>query len=129
MRSSFENKLSRYYPALFPVTGRAETDARIVRVRCGAGWFLLVETLCGEIQKLVDDRDLPQVTIVEIKEKFGLMRVGCQSVSEPVRALIETAQNASGRVCEACGAIGITQRTKHGWIKTLCVLCAAAAPT
>ncbi|WP_122279712.1 hypothetical protein [Pseudomonas syringae group genomosp. 3] len=128
MRSSFEDRLIQYYPALFPATGETVTDAKIHRIQCGKGWFPLIEMLCDQAQDVIDDQDLRQATICEISEKFGLMRVSCYGSSEPVRQLIDAAERASAEFCEFCGGIGITQRTRRGWIKTLCVVCKTSEP-
>lgn len=129
MRRSFEDRLMRYYPALFPMTGQPERDRKIQRIHCGEGWFPLIEMLCDQIQNVIDDQDLRQATICEISEKFGVMRISCHSSSEPVRYLVEAAERASAEFCEGCGDIGITQRTHRGWIKTLCAACKTSEPT
>lgn len=127
MRSSFEDRLSRAYPGLFPTTGRAGVDAKIVRIRCGEGWFLIIDMLCGQIQDLIESEKLPQATIHGIDEKFGMMRVSSQGSSDSIRALIRDAEQSSCGFCEVCGALGRMLRTDHGWIKTLCANCNVAA--
>lgn len=127
LRNSFEDRLIGFYPALFPVRGLPNVDAQRTRILCGDGWFPLIEMLCDEVQELIDSRGLPQVTIIGFSEKFGGMRVSYQGDSEPVRKLVEAAERASFGFCEVCGIAGTTQRTAHGWIKTLCVGCAAGA--
>lgn len=127
VRTSFEERMIRYYPALFPVSDRPEGDVKLARILCGKGWFPLIELLCDQIQHVVDDQDLRQATISGIAEKFGVMRVTCQGSSQPVRQLVEAAERTSAGFCEVCGSVGMTQRTSHGWIKTLCQDCTASA--
>jgi hypothetical protein len=122
---SFEENLIQSYPMLFPPTERRE----IPLISCGEGWSMLIELLCEQIQDLVDDKNLPQPKINYIKEKFGLMRVGYENGEGAVEDLVAAAERASGSACEVCGGLGVTQRTKHGWIKTLCPRCATAACT
>jgi hypothetical protein len=117
----------QYYPALFPISDFPDGGARFVRITCGEGWFPLIKMLCDQIQDVIDDRDLRQATISRISEKFGVMRVTCQGSSQPVRKLVEAAERTSASFCEVCGSVGLTQRTNHGWIKTLCAGCAVGA--
>lgn len=124
-RSSFEANLHRSYPVLFPRAEQCEEPHPLIG--CGAGWFLLVEMLCEQIQDLVDEKNLPQPTICSIKEKFGVMRVRCNEACEPVMILVSAAERASSHFCEVCGSFGLTQKTSHGWVKTLCSGCSAVA--
>jgi len=127
VRTSFEERMIRYYPALFPVSDRSEGGARMARILCGKGWFPLIEVLCDKIQDEIDDQALRQATIIGISEKFGVMRVTCQGSSQSVRKLVEAAERTSASFCEVCGSAGLTQRTNHGWIKTLCSSCTVGA--
>lgn len=78
------------------------------------GWLPLVAKLNRDIEALYPDYEIYQV-----KEKFGLLRYYCSVESEPkVAALIQQAEDISGRTCEACGEPGETTGTH--WLRTEC---------
>jgi hypothetical protein len=106
----------------------AETVARFPRLfrgldpfnfECGEGWQGIVAGLCERLEALAR----PQLKIVQIKEKFGDLRVYVEGGDEAAFALIREAGAASSTVCERCGAPGT--KTSDGWILTLCPACQA----
>lgn len=117
VNDEFEERLVRDFPHLF------QYSAGLRRIRCGEGWFPLIELLCKQIQGTVNGARTAQPTIMYIEEKFGVMRVACSAANTPVQKLISAAEQASSSFCEVCGALGETARTRHGWIKTLCTRC------
>ena len=61
-------------------------------------------------------KELP--TIVQIKEKFGGLRVYTNGTTEIHYAYIDFATTMASRTCEVCGVPGESRNT--GWVKTLC---------
>lgn len=57
-------------------------------------------------------------TIVQIKEKFGGLRVYTNGATETHQAYIDFAAAMASRTCEVCGSPGESRNS--GWIKTLC---------
>ncbi|QGT82820.1 hypothetical protein [Pseudomonas coronafaciens] len=92
-------------------------------IGCGDGWFMLLEKLCDDIQAHIEEQQIPQVEFSQIKEKFGELRVYYSRGDQRVEELINGAEIASKITCENCGNIGEVQRTRYGWIKTLCADC------
>ncbi len=89
-------------------------------VRCGVdvgdGWVPIVERLGEQLA------DLGGVTVTQVKEKFGGLRVYHESSDyDTAEALIRTAEEECARTCENCGAAG--SRRGGGWILTLCDGC------
>jgi hypothetical protein len=99
-------------------------------VSVGNGWAQLIADLAEELIRLD-----PNFKFVQIKEKFGILRVYFNHVhnekcGEPVDSdawpcevsrKISRFENASGFICENCGSYG---RVKPGgWVKTLCRTC------
>ena len=82
------------------------------------GWYKLIDQLCTQIQEIVDEKNLPQVKAVQVKEKFGGLRFYTNHTNEEIRLLIREAENASYRTCEVCGKNGTP--SNKGWIRTLC---------
>lgn len=60
--------------------------------------------------------ELPR--FIQIKEKFGVLRVYLDHADERIVALTDTAETLSKTTCEECGAPG--QLRSGGWLKTLC---------
>lgn len=98
----------------------------------GEGWWPLVEQLCNHIQLHIDQQNsaherwpddpyykaVPQVTIQQIKEKFGGLRFYFEGGDEYCRGAAWFAEKLSTSICETCGAPG--KQSGDGWIKTLC---------
>ena len=88
---------------------------------CGDGWFDLIDTLCATIQGYIDNnpsKNIPQVTVDQVKEKFGTLRFYTTGGDNMTRGMIWMAENMSGRVCEVCGKPGKIR--SGGWVQTRC---------
>jgi len=85
---------------------------------CGPGWYDLLDNLFKNI-KVANKSPLFQ--IIQVKEKFGTLRVYCNFSTDIIEDLIELAECRSSRTCELCGKYG--KRRGKGWISTLCDLC------
>ncbi|MGH9582739.1 MAG: hypothetical protein ACRD4O_07385 [Bryobacteraceae bacterium] len=64
----------------------------------------------------------PEFEILEIKEKFGALRVYANSWIEAVEAAIASARQLSVATCESCGGPGVLA-VHNGWWATLCDAC------
>lgn len=83
----------------------------------GWGWFDLVERLCNDVEKMLDESG-GFCHFFQMKEKFGGLRL---YVSAPTRAIlnrINEAENESLKTCEICGNPG--EPRGGGWIVTRC---------
>jgi len=92
-------------------------------IACGSGWFYILDKLCANIQNHIDWTNksevvVPQVTIDQIKEKFGCLRFYYSGGDEYISGMVTLAESMSGVTCEECGSIG--ERRSGGWIRTLC---------
>lgn len=87
-------------------------------VDVGIGWLGLLRDFVAEA--LPHDANL---TVHEIKEKFGTMRIWCDSdVLAAILAKGE-AEIKSGSACEVCGSPGFLRRPppgRYAWWRTLC---------
>jgi hypothetical protein len=61
---------------------------------------------------------IPQVTLDQVKEKFGTLRFYYTGGDDYIRGLVSMAESMSGVTCEECGKPGTS--TSGGWIKTVC---------
>ena len=61
---------------------------------------------------------VPQVTLDQVKEKFGTLRFYYTGGDDYVRGLVSMAEAMSGVTCEQCGAPGDLRG--QGWLYTAC---------
>jgi hypothetical protein len=59
-----------------------------------------------------------QVTLDQVKEKFGTLRFYYTGGDDEIRGMVRMAESMSGVICEECGSPGT--QTQGGWIKTAC---------
>ena len=112
---AFAKHMEERFPKMF--------DGKYGGFACGEGWWPIIETLCNNIQHHIDGKNkeseiVPQVTVAQIKEKFGGLRFYYDGGDERIRGMVQMAESWADRSCEECGAPG--QRRDGGWIKTLC---------
>jgi hypothetical protein len=112
---AFEKEMREKYPTIFsqPFGGFA----------VGPGWWPIIKSLCGQIQSHIDWRakqghDVPQVTVAQIKEKFGGLRFYYDGGDEYIDGLVSMAESWASHACETCGSPGRTYSS--GWVRTLC---------
>lgn len=87
-------------------------DNKQICRECGPGWEKL-------IAPLLERADLEDVTVRQVKEKFGGLRFYVDSASDELYELIDQAERDSIKICEMCGMPG-NRMIKAGWYKTLC---------
>ena len=59
-----------------------------------------------------------QVTVDQVKEKFGALRFYYSGGDTKIRGMVGMAESLSAVTCEECGAPG--DHRQAGWIRTLC---------
>jgi len=62
---------------------------------------------------------ITQVTLDQVKEKFGTLRFYYSGGDDYIRGMVTMAESMSGVTCEECGKPGTS--TSGGWIKTACL--------
>jgi hypothetical protein len=70
----------------------------------------------GNTRKVPDA--VPQVTLDQVKEKFGTLRFYYTGGDDYIRGLVSMAEAMSGVTCEQCGAPG--ELVGSGWLYTAC---------
>jgi len=113
--TEFVDRLHTRFPAMF--------SEKYGGIACGLGWWPIIEALCGQIQHHIDWKNkksavVPQVTVEQIKEKFGGLRFYYQGGDDYVSGLVSMAESWAGHSCEECGAPGT--RREGGWVRTQC---------
>ena len=66
-----------------------------------------------EVTPIID-----QVTVDQVKEKFGGLRFYYTGGDDKIRGMVGMAESLSAITCEECGAPG--DQRQGGWIRTLC---------
>ena len=93
-------------------------------IECGKGWFSLIEPIINYIDGYNKDKENPdeQIEILQIKEKYGTLRIYTSFGNDELFRMIDEAERESEHVCEFCGSrenIGETQ----GYYMTCCRSC------
>jgi hypothetical protein len=67
---------------------------------------------------------IPQVTLDQVKEKFGTLRFYYTGGDDVIDGMVRMAESMTEVTCEECGNIG--ERRGGGWIHTYCTPCEEA---
>jgi hypothetical protein len=67
---------------------------------------------------------IPQVTLDQVKEKFGTLRFYYSGGDDYISGMVSLAESMTGVTCEECGNIG--ERRGGGWVHTYCTPCEEA---
>jgi len=104
--------LRQSYPELF-------ASPHLREIRCYPGWSDLLNALCLTLQNHMDDHpDARQLVIVQIKEKWGGLRVYVNGGDVFCKGAIALAAEVSLTVCELCGQRG--SLVGEGWVSVRC---------
>ena len=126
---AFEKSMTEKFPLMF--------SAPYGGFCVGEGWWPIIESLCGQIQHhinwvnkqqtslLIDNPygarmpdPIEQVTVAQIKEKFGGLRFYYDGGDDEIRGMVSMAESWASKTCETCGKPG--HQRSDGWVKTLC---------
>jgi len=104
MTPDLDKKLRAAYPLVFP-----EPLLNDEPIRCGDGWYHLLWVLCGGLETLIQQEDTetaPDYRAVQVKEKFGALRLYLDHETPEMTALLSLAERLSQHVCDVCGRAG-----------------------
>ena len=79
----------------------------------GDGWASLVNKVFEKLETLIGN-----VKVIQVKEKFGGLRVYTDVFNEDLDKFIIEVERESFTICEECGKSGHLR--DGGWYKTLC---------
>ena len=140
MIQDLEDKLFSKYDLLFPMGRNVDLSCSMMNygVSCDNGWFDIIDNLCACMQNYVDNTfrrvngkviSPEQIVIVQVKEKYGSLRVYFEGGIWPdvltpytVQGMTMLAETLSLKTCERCGVPG-ELRNDNGVYKTLCNHC------
>lgn len=108
-------------------TFRVDEDGKYlcVGLEFGDGWLELVYDMCCDLRTLYKDTPF---TILQVKEKFGLLRVYADTYIESVEKIFEEYEQLSKTICMNCGVASTPENPvyyekKSGWIGYMCKGC------
>ena len=124
MREELDNKLCAKYPKIF----RDRSAPMNQTCMCwgfdhGDGWYNIIDQMCANIQHHIDWKNkqsevVAQVTVNQIKEKFGGLRFYYSGGDDVIDGMVRMAESWAAHICEEFGALGKIRG--GGWIRTLC---------
>ena len=82
----------------------------------------LAEIVAGDFREVPES--IPQVTLDQVKEKFGTLRFYYSGGDDYISGMVSLAESLTGVTCESCGNVG--ERRGGGWIHTYCTPCEEA---
>lgn len=119
MKKELEAKLVERFPGFFAdMYGDPMQTCMAFGCECDEGWYDLLFRLCEDIEKAEPE----EFKLLQVKEKFGGLRVYYHGGNEVVHKLVSAAENESYEICERCG-IRENVTSEGSWIFTLCQEC------
>lgn len=113
------------YPALFGLApGGKGLTVLDDGFACGAGWYPILDHLFADLSKIREEDALTHLRVVEVKEKFGRLRVYVGGGNKRVEARIGEAADEATETCEGCGGLSPGFRYHDAWYGNICDSCA-----
>jgi len=112
------------YPELFGTTFDPRETAICFGFEIGNGWLQVFKKYLPELSKEILDNELKDFKIVQVKEKFGSIRIYTQYTTEGVETIINKIEAECETTCEECGSPEGKFR-QDGWLRVLCDKCEA----
>ena len=135
MNKELDNYLCHKYPKIFVERNLSPMESCMGRgFECNSGWCPIIDSLCHQIQEHIDGHNeyakqrkegtIPQFVALQIKEKFGSLRVYYKGGDVYCQGLVDMAATWSWSTCEVCGKGG-KRHVGHtkGWIGSICDEC------
>jgi hypothetical protein len=119
----FDFILINKYPELFGVMPFDSTTTLMeYGLECGEGWHNILTDLFEKISIIVKNNNLESFKIVQVKSKFGGLRVYTENSTKEINALIRVAEDECSITCEKCGASS-KPTSNNGWLINYCEDC------
>jgi len=131
MKQELDQLLCEKYPLMMVNRDKSMMETCMCwGFECGDGWFNILDQLMSNIQHHIDwnnknfekgykqYKQVPQVTLDQVKEKFGTLRFYYTGGDDVIGGMVRMAESMSAVTCEKCGNPGTTGG--QGWISTLC---------
>jgi hypothetical protein len=94
-------------------------------IECMTGWDDILDRLFALMHdrwQRMECHEDDKFSVMQVKEKFGTLRVYTGGADEMVHGMTAMAESCSSFTCEQCGANG-ARLTGKGWLSTRCTVC------
>jgi hypothetical protein len=130
MRQELDKMLCEKYPKMMVNRHKNVQETTMCwGFECGDGWYNILNQLMSQIQHHIDWKEdrkerfnqgdgCAQVTLDQVKEKFGTLRFYYTGGDEAIRGMVHLAEAMSSVTCETCGNVG--KFRGKGWFYTSC---------
>ena len=111
MRKELEQEIIARWSQWFNTVGDVSHTAMPRGFPHGDGWFDILWRLCGDLEPLVEQFEQEsgcQIEILQVKEKFGGLRVYVSGANDAMRQRLEAAQNGIDSHLPGLSATGST---------------------
>lgn len=93
-------------------------------IECGDGWGCLYEPIIDYINNYNEDKeDEDKICVLQIKEKFGQLRIYVSHMTDELSKMIDDAEEKSAYICEECGSDKNVGMVIGSWYYTVCFGC------
>jgi len=120
MRYDAQKIFLEKYPELFD-------NSYFIEIFIMIGWEKVVDKALSRINEVVEnmepDGDHGTPLVVQIKEKFGGLRIYTSYHVDEIEKIIEEAEKEASETCEDCGCKQDVTTEGRYWVKTLCKIC------
>jgi ribosomal protein L37AE/L43A len=99
-----------------------QEDLMAFGFECSDGWLPILEELFAKIDEVVKRDKVEGFKVVQVKEKFGMLRVYAHNGNDEIQNLLRKVEKIAGMTCEDCGQPG-ENREVNGWWRTQCDTC------
>lgn len=113
------------WPQFFLSKDLPEKSGMGVGFRCGDGWLKIIWDLFLKLESLsAQFKDAsPKFEVLQVKSKFGELRMAVNHMNDAIEAAIMGARQQSIETCELCGKPGERCVDDTNWWATLCDRC------
>jgi len=124
MKRELDQLLCQRYPKMMVNRNKSMIETCMCwGFECGDGWFNILDQLMGSIQHHLDWKNknslvVDQVTLDQVKEKFGTLRFYYSGGDDTIDGMVRLAESMTSVTCEECG--NPATQSSSGWITTLC---------
>jgi hypothetical protein len=118
-----QSEIIKKYPELF---GEAPYDPRKTLIAFGLevseNWLPTLDKGFQEIADIVKKENLNDFRIIQVKEKFGGLRVYSRYSIDEIDEIIDRMETEVETICEKCGSTEGKFRS-NGWMRITCDKC------
>jgi len=96
MRNDLDEKLCTAFPELFTERSLDPAVSAMGRgFECGDGWFPLLMGLCRSVNLAVENAEMPEVRVLQVKEKLGCLKFRFSGGNSMTIGMVRMAEDIS----------------------------------